>query len=142
MFAASQLPRHVVRLVLETPGPAVLAGCGVLVPRRFHPAQDAFLVDGQKLMGDVNLDTGPRHFEAEPGIEQRPRSKLGGEVAAPLVDERLHRRPEEDLGPQPSLQGVPAGLPISGLIRARAGWACRAWVRRLPLALPWGRGRV
>src|SRR5277367_2139296 len=127
MFAASKLPGHVVRLVLESLGPTVLAGRGILIPLGFHPAQDAFLVDGQKLMGHVNLDTGPRHLEAEPGIEQGPRSKLGGEVAASLVDERLHRRPEEDLGPQPSLQGIPAGLPISGLIRARAGWACRAW---------------
>ena len=82
MFTASQLPGHVVRLVLKTLGPAVLAGRGVLIPMVFHPAQDTLQVDGQKLIGDVNLDTGPRHFEAKPGIEQRPRSTLGGEVAA------------------------------------------------------------
>ena len=125
MFGASQLPGHVVGLFLETPGPAVRLLGLIGVPTGFHPAQDALLIDDQKLMGDVNLDTRPGHLETEPRIEQRSRMKLGGEVAGPLVDERLHGCREEDLGPQPRLEAIPAGGPVSGLLPRV--WTCRPW---------------
>ena len=140
MFAASQLPGHIVRLVLETLGPAVLAGRRILIPMGFHPAQDAFLVDGQKLIGDVNLDTVVRHFEAKPGIEQRPRSKLGG----------VARHRSSMSACMGAARGSwPSGQPSrnsSGTFRIRAD-TCRLGLPYLgpclllPLPLPRGRGR-
>ena len=130
-----ELPGDVVGLERELFGQPIGPLAAIGVKRALDPLQDPRLVGDQELTTDVDLNAGSCELLAEPVIEFRSRTELGGEVAGQLVDERLYRRWEEDPGPPAVPVTIPARGRISGLLRRVL--ACRLglglWLRALAL---------